>query len=261
MAKVTPVKEKPTIGKNIDKKIAEDISSSNPDASEIIWLPTGFTHYTEDKLYARRLKVKEVKLLSKSSNSPSLEFIVNAHKNALIGTDIGELYPVDFKFLMFFIAKLTKPDFNISGSYLCPNPECVKHNEHIVSAFNLEDIDWEEMPDVPVKVGDLSFTPLRIKDLLFMDKNAGLIAEKLGDEFDGDIAFMALMSNVDIADSDSLDVFIETYNSIGDGDWDAKLDDVVVDLYPDIKPMEVKCPTCDTEFNLELDLDYSRIYL
>jgi len=262
MPKITPVDKKPTIAANTDKKLDEDISSVNPDASEITCLPTGFEHYTDKSLYARRLKVKEVKLLSKSSNSPTLDFIVKAHKNALIGVDIGELYPVDFKFLMFFIAKLTKPDFNVSGTYLCPNPECVKHTEHIVDSFELSDIDWEEMPKIPVKINNLSFTPLRIKDLLFIDTYGERIIEGIDDEhFDGDIAFMVLMSDTSIADEDKIEEFINAYDTIGEGDWYAEFDDVVVDLYPDIKPLEVECPTCKTKFNLELDLDYSRIYL
>ena len=244
------------------KSIEKELATKNPDISEMKWIPSQFVGYEFNKIFVRRLKMKEVKLMSKLGNEPSLEMIVLAHKDAIIDVDITDLYPVDFKFMLFFIAKLTKSDFSINGVYNCPNPECKKHSEEsIVNTFTLEDIDWEEMPEFPVKIEDISLKPVRIKDLLFLDEISDKFKSDMGEEMDVDISFLAVMSDYGISDNNLYDQFLKQYDLINEKPWDDRFISTVNDLYPDINPISTKCPECGTEFDLDFDLDYSKIYL
>ena len=245
-----------------EDKIQDAITEVNPDVMEHTWLPSQFVGYDTNMVYVRRLKVKEVKLLSKVATSPSLSTFVRVYRDVVSGIDVADMYPVDFKFIMFVVAQLTKSDFAIHGVYNCTNPECEYHKDkQITGTFKLEDIDWEEMPqDLPITVQGVDLRPLRVRDIQFLDSHSSEITSEIP-EFSVDIGYLALMSDYTISDNNSFMLFKEVYDKISECDWDVGFDDALITLYPDVKPIQVECPGCKSKFGVDFDLDYSRIYL
>lgn len=148
------------------------------------------------KIWARPLKVPEVKKLSSLSEDNADFVITEILKKTIRGINIDDLLLVDKLFLIFFLRANTFKESGYGVKFYCP--KCMKESAYHFELSNLtindipDDFDPDEV--LTLNNGDkVVFQMLRVRDQLAMDqfKNSPLV--QAAKEFDDEILQMAAM--------------------------------------------------------------------
>jgi len=242
---------------SVREATVEDLTKPSPVVSavdgellEVKQLPSGFKTYQTKSVFIRGLKFGEVKILNKASDDKSLKYLVSVYSKVITGIDILELLPVDFKALLFLIAKLTDQDFNLEVTTSCPSCSIV-----FPTTVDIHDVDYEELTAASELFGDTEFSPLRLVDYIFL--------EQVSDDYDKEISVLALSADRSIANSSDFEKFKTSYQKIFDipNSKVTSLQEKINSLTPDLNPIKLKCLGCDHEFSSMIKLDFSQVYL
>lgn len=244
--------------KNTTETSAQELKLDN-EIVEVSNLPSAFKIYPVNSLLVRGLNVGEVKLLNKNLGNVSLDLLAKLYSNVISGIAVEDLLPIDFKMLMFLIAQVTDPLFNINTF-----TDCVACGKHFPKTLTLEDMDFDDLDEPQIVVNDLTFNQIRIKDILFSTYLKTTLGDQLFSEYDSVLLSLSLSLNPEIANTKNVDLFLEAYNKLSklpSKPYSKLLDDVNSKLILDIAPLSLQCPACKVEFKSQLNLDFARIYL
>jgi len=247
----------------VPQQVTKELSAiESGELLELNLLPSGFSFYEFKKIIGRGLYYGEVQSLSKVRDI-SIDLLVRIFKNTLSEVDLTYLYAADAKALMLVISKWSDPEFCIQSSLTCPlelDSQPCKHTFTRVLQINeLPFMDIEK----PVRVeavgsSELSFHPLRISDYLFMEEL--LLSDS---SLQKELIKYALSLNPEIARKRDRKDFNEAYQIIFQLPLSfQRIQQEILDFIdPQLKPILTRCKKCKGEFELNLSLDFSKVFL
>jgi hypothetical protein len=243
-----------------ESKFTKDIPSDNPDLIEVTLLPSGFKSYPSGtKIFVRGMTLGEVKTLNKVSGSRTLDVLTKIYSKIISGIRVEDLLPVDFKAIMFFVAKLTDSEFTLELTTNCPS--C---GSNFPTTVDFTGVDFQELTDPTKTVDEITYSPIRVLDTLFMNQ---LSASESGqDELSrSDIEFTMLVLSRDQSISENRDLvkFYQLYSEIANlpASESNKLSEIIDWLHLDINPFKLECRSCGHHFSSVAKIDFSKIYL
>ena len=244
----------------VESKFTQAIPDDNSDLIEVTILPSGFKSYPKDtKIFVRGMTLGEVKTLNKVSGSRTLDVLVKIYSKIISGIRVEDLLPVDFKAIMFFVAKLTDSEFTLELTTDCP--EC---KVYFPTTVDFTGVDFQELTTPTKVVDEVTYFPIRVLDTLFMNQLSN--SESGEDELSrSDIEFTMLVLSRDQSISESRDLvkFYQIYSEIANlpASESSKLSEIVEWLNIDINPFKLECRSCGHHFSSIAKIDFSKIYL
>jgi len=250
--------------KIVDEQSAPKTKENYNELIEVKELPSGFKTYNTTSVYLRGLTVGEVRALNRSSDV-SFKTLVKVYANVIKEVKIEDLLPIDFKALMFYVAKITDTDFAIKAESKCPS--C---GNSFPITIKLEDIEFDDLESKNIIIDDMVFNHIRIRDLLMLDAVKTRLGDELNEEYDDELSILTFCKNQNIANIDQIDdavsMFIEEYNKLSAlpaKPYSTKLNDVYKKINLGLKNIAIKCPSepCGREYSSALELNFTRLYL
>lgn len=230
-------------------KEPDQLKAKKDNYFQIEELPSKFKLYPPGtKLYARPLKVVEVKMLS-SMTEDNANYIINEIlRKTIKGYNINELYVSDKLYLIFWLRANTYSDSGYSIEFDCPLCEHSTTYDFGLECLDIMDIKDEYDIDkdvvLPGSKHNLKVAQLKIKDennvKAFIDKN-----KKIPIKYDTDV--LAIANVITHINGEEVTDLKEKYNYLLDihpSDY-AYLESYILHFEMGVNPyMDVKCNDC-----------------